>query len=974
MTEIVGVGQLALMDLNDAIISGAPPSNPVVGTLWIDESQDPTVLKKWNGEAWVDLGELDPDLSVTIEEITETLGNMANDNVINFQERQVIKDKLTEIIGYVIADTTTTLPTVATLDGSGKGGFWSVRKSARNVGISTSHATYVNVATRYNNLKSYLEGLTPIDAWDTRNANADVVIPVTKSTFRDIWLQYYSAVDALAELTAQKIKENEDALRDDVNAANGELSSLTGRVTKVESKVTDESIINAVTRTEKWIEQINTIDKSIDTAEKNSLVHLRFNGESSYVDFGSVFNDNYTSFSFQLDLRYKGQGNKRGTFGYVVHKNDSSDEGSAPFVIYVNGKDIIVQVRKVVNNYRYITLTDGYNDNIFYNIAVTFSNGTLRAYVDGELKREVAGLTFTNNTGSLAIGGDAYGGGSYNRYFDGVIKNVSVWNKALTKEEIISNMEYIEEGTSNLIHYWKLDEGMGNIAIDNVNNMNGTIYGATWQGSAMNAINILAERVGSVEQNITADGIFTSITQTESWDNIMSQFAQSDSLGDLVTKDELGELSENVDSKINNAIQGIDFEPYATKLELEQTSRNLTTKFSATGGRNLLKNSIGFAELDFWNSVHPFEVGGKNLLVDSNTIAGYELNGNIVPSTAVHRTMQDLVEISPMEKVIYQVWNPNKTVNLSNSNRIAWFDINKKYISSMNLPLLNGNYQISKLTPPNNAYYMRIGVINGSNSIIDKDIKIKVEKGNIATDWIPAPEDNLNVNPLTIKNTELDTLGFGSGFHFSGDGKIKGLIQKVPATVGQPYTLSWYVNKYSSSLYDGEVRIEIIEDDTVTVMKQFPSNEVTAKYEHGSGVYIPNSGIIYIRIVGGAKAEAIITGLMLNIGDVPLQWSLATGEVYNTNIRMDINGIKVSQLDKDKTEIGYTQITPNEFAGYYDSDGNGVFEKVFFLNGEETVTKKFRALNEITMGEIKVININSGGRNGWAFVPITDND
>ncbi len=212
MYNVVGVGQISLMDLNDAIISGKEPTKPTNGSLWIDESKNPPMLKKYNGDIWVDLGELDPNLSVVIEEINETLGNMANDNLINFQERQVVKDKLTEIIGYVIADTTTSLPTTTTLDNSGKGGFWSVRKSARNAGISTSNATYVNVETRYNNLKSYLEGLTPITPWDTRNANADVIIPVTKSTFRDVWLQYYLAVDALATSTAEKLKQNVDEI------------------------------------------------------------------------------------------------------------------------------------------------------------------------------------------------------------------------------------------------------------------------------------------------------------------------------------------------------------------------------------------------------------------------------------------------------------------------------------------------------------------------------------------------------------------------------------------------------------------------------------------------------------------------------------------------------------------------------------------------------------------------------------------
>lgn len=206
---IVGVGQLTLTDLNDAIISGTAPTNPILGSLWIDESISPKKLKKWNGSSWAIIGEvLDDGTGAIIEDVTETLGNMANDNILNYNERQVIKDKLTDIIGYVIADTTTTLPTTSTLDAGLKGNFYMYRKRALNAGLLSSDAKYTAVATKYNDLKTYLEGLTPIDAWDLRTANQNTNITVTKSTFRDKWLQYYLAIEDLAEATTQKLKDN----------------------------------------------------------------------------------------------------------------------------------------------------------------------------------------------------------------------------------------------------------------------------------------------------------------------------------------------------------------------------------------------------------------------------------------------------------------------------------------------------------------------------------------------------------------------------------------------------------------------------------------------------------------------------------------------------------------------------------------------------------------------------------------------
>ncbi|PFY26472.1 carbohydrate-binding protein CenC, partial [Bacillus toyonensis] len=69
-----------------------------------------------------------------------------------------------------------------------KGEFSSVRKQATNIGIPTSDTNYISVATQYTNLKTYLEGLTPIDAWDTSIGNKDKVIPINPTVWRDTWL------------------------------------------------------------------------------------------------------------------------------------------------------------------------------------------------------------------------------------------------------------------------------------------------------------------------------------------------------------------------------------------------------------------------------------------------------------------------------------------------------------------------------------------------------------------------------------------------------------------------------------------------------------------------------------------------------------------------------------------------------------------------------------------------------------------
>ncbi|PGC45100.1 carbohydrate-binding protein CenC, partial [Bacillus toyonensis] len=207
-------GFLTLIDLNDALISGSAPSNPTTGTLWIDSSVKPNIMKMWDGKSWVvqslDLASLDKDANDKIENAATTLSNLADDSKIDITERSYVKDKLANIIGSVLPDTANTLPIATTLDSGGKGEFYSVRKQAINIGIPTSDTNYIAVATQYTNLKTYLEALTPIDAWDTSIGNKDKVIQINPTVWRDTWLKYYQSIDVLSEAIQAKAKNNVD--------------------------------------------------------------------------------------------------------------------------------------------------------------------------------------------------------------------------------------------------------------------------------------------------------------------------------------------------------------------------------------------------------------------------------------------------------------------------------------------------------------------------------------------------------------------------------------------------------------------------------------------------------------------------------------------------------------------------------------------------------------------------------------------
>uniref|UniRef100_A0AB39C718 Minor tail protein n=1 Tax=Bacillus phage KoopaTroopa TaxID=3234046 RepID=A0AB39C718_9CAUD len=345
----------------------------------------------------------------------------------------------------------------------------------------------------------------------------------------------------------------------------------------------------------------------------------------------------------------------------------------------------------------------------------------------------------------------------------------------------------------------------------------------------------IADRVSSAEEKITDSAIINTVTQSTSYKNDLGTKANAEDLNKYATTGQLDQAKQDANKYADDKFGSIDFTPYVIKSEMTQTITDITTKFQAGGGVNLLRNSTGYADFSFWTQVLPAQMS-------------------------------------------------------------------------------------------------------------------------------------------TVSNNALDALGFGKGFYFPANASFGNarLTQDIYVTAGQPYTLSWYANKTNNTANDdGAVWVEFLEGVSTVKSTKYLGSDVTKGFEKRTHTWIPKSNIITVRISANKLADFTISGLMMNIGDVPLQWSMATGEIYNTNIRMDMNGIRVSQT-VNGVDRGYTQITPDEFAGYYDLDGDGTYEKVFYLQEDETVSKKFRAKDEFTMGGIKIIKIESTSNKGWAFVQNLD--
>ena len=129
---------------------------------------------------------------------------------------------------------------------------------------------------------------------------------------------------------------------------------------------------------------------------------------------------------------------------------------------------------------------------------------------------------------------------------------------------------------------------------------------------------------------------------------------------------------------------------------------------------------------------------------------------------------------------------------------------------------------------------------------------------------------------------------------------------------------------------------------------------------------LPKENYYTLSLYATEDSNATFTDCMFVVGEYKCQWTQADGEVMNTQVNINLDGITV----KSSVYVGdYTIISPLEFAGY--SNINGTPTKVFCLNKDVTEVTKLLAKDEIKMPPLKVVPITEGEYQGWAFVPST---
>lgn len=250
---------------------------------------------------------------------------------------------------------------------------------------------------------------------------------------------------------------------------------------------------------------------------------------------------------------------------------------------------------------------------------------------------------------------------------------------------------------------------------------------------------------------------------------------------------------------------------------------------------------------------------------------------------------------------------------------------------------------------------------SGGSNLIKNSVMFAYDTDNKPIDWVVEGEGNLVIN----SSPESLSAGALSGHVFTLSNKI----------VKQRVYVKSNVNEDEKTYYTFSTKIK--KDITGNCyIKIYNSNEnYEIKLNEGQSAFygdyeikglLPQDNYYDIEFYGSVDSNATFTDNMFSLGEYKSQWQQASGEIMNTQVNVNVNGVLV----KSSVYLGdYTVMSPLEFAGY--SNINGTITKVFSLNKDVTVVKKLESEDEIKMTPIKIVPVTTGDLQGWAFVPST---
>lgn len=247
----------------------------------------------------------------------------------------------------------------------------------------------------------------------------------------------------------------------------------------------------------------------------------------------------------------------------------------------------------------------------------------------------------------------------------------------------------------------------------------------------------------------------------------------------------------------------------------------------------------------------------------------------------------------------------------------------------------------------------------GTNNLLKNSVMFAYNDG-VPSDWEVSENGELSIS----SNTESISAGCVSGHSFTL--KEKTVKQRVYVKADSEHELDKVYYSFSTKIkkdVTGTCYVKIYNTNEEYKI-ELPIGQSSFYGSYEIKALLPTDNYYDIEFYGSEDSNATFTDNMFSMGEYAITWSQASGEIMNTQVNINLDGVLV----KSSIYQGdYTIMSPLEFAGY--SNINGIITKVFSLNKDTTQVKKLKAEDEITMDPIKIVPITEGEIQGWAFVP-----
>lgn len=215
------------------------------------------------------------------------------------------------------------------------------------------------------------------------------------------------------------------------------------------------------------------------TSDRNNVVNsaYSYDGINDYIAIAHAAQlDLVDSASFSYWINWGGLNIYEGGSQSIIDKSTPSDVQNYRLCVY----DVAPTKVFAMSNMVLKSSTSSIVSTQWTHVVFTFKAGTIKVYLNGNLDYSGSlSLTATNND-SLLFGTDNHGN---NRFFEGMIDDIGIWNRALTAEEVTELYTAGEVGnclpsyvpTDSLVGWWPF---CGNAVDESGNGNNGVVNGA----------------------------------------------------------------------------------------------------------------------------------------------------------------------------------------------------------------------------------------------------------------------------------------------------------------------------------------------------------------------------------------------------------------------------------------------------------------------------------------------------------------